>query len=338
LVHLNYLLSGVIAVNESRRRKEYQRAAPVVLFAYNRPKCFMRTLKALAANELAESTSLYLFLDGPKNEHDGVFAREIENYFDNIQGFLEKTKYKRSSNLGLKKNIVSGVSQILKHHDRAIFLEDDLVTSPYFLKYMNSSLELYETNPDVCQISGYSYLERYFKPSEERDTYFMRGGDCLAWGTWRRSWVHYVDDSKALLSEIYLRKLSKSFDRGGVYPFTQMLSDNITTERSWAINWYASTFLLNKYCLYPVKSLALHFPGDEGATNYTQLDSDPLMVPLADEPVIVGPIEVQEERVIACYYKQFLRQFRARLTTRVVKKIVCFARKIASVARKTDAH
>ncbi len=323
---------------KSTLKKDHQEATPVVLFAYNRQKCFLRTLQALAANELAESTSLYLFLDGPKNEQDELSSREVEAYFDNIQGFLKKTKYKRSSNLGLKKNIVSGVSQILEQHDRAIFLEDDLVTSRFFLRYMNSSLEIYEKNQDVCQVSGYSYLERYFKRPDERDTYFMRGGDCLAWGTWRRSWVDYVDDSEALLSEIYRKNLRKSFDRGGAYPFTQMLSDNTTTERSWAINWYASTFLLNKYCLYPVKSLALHLPSDEGATNYTQRDPDPLMVPLADEPVIVRPIEVQEEKVIAYYYKKFLRQYKARLSTRIVKKIVCFARKIASVARKTDAH
>ena len=226
-----------------------KRNAPVALFAYNRPKSFIRTVQALAENELAERTEIYLFLDGPKNEEDQNRSLEIESYFDNIKGFLTKTKYVRTSNYGLKRNIIAGVNQMMDLHDRAIFLEDDLVTSKYFLRFMNSSLELYENTEDVCQVSGYSYLEHYFKAFETHATYFLRGGDCLAWGTWRRAWAHYNDDSKALLLEINRRNLKKSFDRGGAYGFTKMLNANITNGRSWAINWHASTFLLNKYCL-----------------------------------------------------------------------------------------
>ncbi|CAM8624307.1 hypothetical protein MCEMSEM52_00257 [Burkholderiales bacterium] len=291
----------------------------------------MQTLQALAANEMAESTEIYLFLDGPKNEQDRILSEKTERHFDDIQGFLAKTKFKRSSNFGLKRNIVAGINQIMKLHDRAIVLEDDLITSRYFLRFMNSYLELYEKNLDVCQISGYSYLEKYFKTFEKPGTYFMRGGDCLAWGTWRRAWDYYDDDSKSLLSELQRKKLSKSFDRGGAYPYTEMLNANIKTGRSWAINWYASTFLLNKYCLYPVESHALHLSGDEGATNYAPSGPDPLLVRISGEPVTVEQIEVKEEKYIMDYYKRFLSQYRPHIITRVF-------RKISSVIRNLNAY
>ena len=40
--------------------------APVILFTYNRPEHTKRTIQALAANELAEETDLYVFSDAAK--------------------------------------------------------------------------------------------------------------------------------------------------------------------------------------------------------------------------------------------------------------------------------
>lgn len=38
-----------------------------------------------------------------------------------------------------------------------IVLEDDLVVSPYFLKYMNEALDFYEKEEQVISIHGYIY-------------------------------------------------------------------------------------------------------------------------------------------------------------------------------------
>jgi hypothetical protein len=41
--------------------------APVVLFVYSRPIHTRLTLEALSRNDLAESTELFVFADGPRN-------------------------------------------------------------------------------------------------------------------------------------------------------------------------------------------------------------------------------------------------------------------------------
>lgn len=49
--------------------------APVVVFAYNRKEHLKRTLEALAANEGADETSLYIYIDAPKEGLPRIVSR-----------------------------------------------------------------------------------------------------------------------------------------------------------------------------------------------------------------------------------------------------------------------
>ena len=55
-------------------------AAPVILFTYNRPDHTKRTIEALAANELAEETELYVFSDAAKKEADKCIPLLVQGY------------------------------------------------------------------------------------------------------------------------------------------------------------------------------------------------------------------------------------------------------------------
>lgn len=48
--------------------EETRSLAPVILFTYNRPEHTKRTIEALAANELAAETDLYVFSDAAKKK------------------------------------------------------------------------------------------------------------------------------------------------------------------------------------------------------------------------------------------------------------------------------
>ncbi|WAC01929.1 hypothetical protein N7U66_19120 [Lacinutrix neustonica] len=50
-------------------------------------------------------------------------------------------------------NIVEGVTQIIEKHGKIIVLEDDIITSPQFLTYMNAALNYYEKEEKVMHIS-----------------------------------------------------------------------------------------------------------------------------------------------------------------------------------------
>ena len=43
-----------------------KKTAPVILFTYNRPEHTRRTIEALAKNELAQDTELFVFSDAAK--------------------------------------------------------------------------------------------------------------------------------------------------------------------------------------------------------------------------------------------------------------------------------
>ena len=49
----------------------------------------------------------------------------------------------------LSKNIIESVSDILELHNNIIVVEDDILTSKAFLKYMNDALNFYQDNKNV---------------------------------------------------------------------------------------------------------------------------------------------------------------------------------------------
>ena len=72
-----------------------------------------------------------------------------------------------------------------------------------------------------------------------------------------------------------------------------MLKDQIEGKNnSWAVRWYASAFLNDKYTLYPGKSLIYHAGGDGSGTN-TGFDSM-LDVTLTDKSIRLVKINVEQ--------------------------------------------
>jgi len=48
---------------------------------------------------------------------------------------------------------------------RVIVLEDDHVTTPDFLTFMNAALDYYEANPKVFSVSGYAFPQKGCDPA-----------------------------------------------------------------------------------------------------------------------------------------------------------------------------
>jgi putative methyltransferase (TIGR04325 family) len=161
-----------------------------------------------------------------------------------------------------------------------------MVTSPWFLKYMNHALELYEAEDDAISIHGYVYpLERKLP-----ETFFLKGADCWGWATWKRGWDLFERDGTKLLNELEQKQLIHEFDYNGSYSYSGMLRDQIAgRNNSWAVRWYASAFLKNKYTLYPGKSLVENIGLDDSGTHCS--DSEEYSVELATKEVQLEKIE-----------------------------------------------
>ena len=129
-------------------------AAPVALFLYNRPNQARRTVEALQRNGMADQTPLFVFCDGARTAQDAPGVEAVRNFAGSITGFAAVEVIERERNLGLSASIIDGVGDICSRFGRVIVLEDDLVTAPHFLRYMNDGLDLYAADDRVIAVQG----------------------------------------------------------------------------------------------------------------------------------------------------------------------------------------
>ena len=269
--------------------------APIVLFIYNRPLHTLKTLEALERNELAEQSVLYVFADGPKknaSQEDLESINAARLVCRNIKWCKEIHIIESETNQGLANSIINGVTQVVNKYGSIIVLEDDLIVSNYFLKFMNEALIKYESEETVISISAFSYPIKNL-PS----LFFLKGADCWGWATWKRGWDLFEYDGKKLLHELEKLKSTYSFNYNDSYPFKQMLKDQIDGKNSsWAIRWYASAFLKNKITLYPSLSFVNNVGFDGSGTHCD--DKNHFETSLETRPKLFETIKIEENKEV----------------------------------------
>lgn len=296
--------------------------APTGLFVYNRPWHTRQTVEALRANAEAAQTSLHVFSDAPRNAGASQAVAEVRSYIRSITGFKTVTVIERENNFGLARSIIDGVTRLCEEWGRVIVIEDDMVTSPYFLKFMNEALDLYERDERVISIHGYVYPVKATLP----ETFFLKGADCWGWATWKRGWDLFEPDGQLLLQALKARKLTHRFDFDGAYPYTRMLKDQIKGKNnSWAIRWHASAFLKDKLTLYPGRSLVLNIGTDNSGTHCSTASE--LAGDIADSPIKVEPISVEQNVFARQQIIKFFKAARLMMPVRVLRKLMDMARR-----------
>ncbi len=288
--------------------------APIVLFVYNRPWHTRQTIEALQKNELAKESELFIYSDGPKNEKVVSEVTKVREYIKTVDGFRKVTIVERDCNWGLAKSIIEGVTKTVDKYGKVIVLEDDLVSSPYFLKYMNDGLEFYKDEEQVISIHGWVYPIGKKLP----ETFFLLGADCWGWGTWKRGWDLFGPDGTYLLSQLKKRKLLKRFDFDGALSYSRMLKNQIANRNdSWAVRWYASALLNNKLTLYPCKSLVSNIGLDSSGTHCSMTKVYDNV--LANEPIQVGNVLLQEDEQAYQAFRHYLLATKGGFWNRVVR-------------------
>lgn len=290
--------------------------APIALFAYARPDHTRRTIKALLDNPQARSSDLIVFSDAARTLEKQFAVDEVRAYLASVKGFRSVTVHHRPHNFGLAKSIIEGVNQVIREHDRVIVLEDDMVTSPHFLAYMNESLERFAGDDLVISIHGYVYPVKQRLP----EAFFLTGADCWGWATWRRGWQLFNPEGQELLNELKRRQLLMAFDFNGAYPYSKMLEGQIKgTNDSWAIRWYASAFLADKLTLYPGRSLVHNIGNDSSGTHCG--DSDTHDAELSSTPIDLSRVQVTPSTEGRTTFEAFFRQAQGNLSTRLLQRL-----------------
>lgn len=299
--------------------------APIVLFVYNRLWHARRVIEALKKNELASESEFFIYSDAAKNEKAIEQVNEVRKYIKQIDGFKKITIIEREKNCGLANSIIGGVTEIINEFGKIVVLEDDLLTSPYLLRFMNEALCLFSEDDRVVSIHGWRFPTNVILP----EAFFLRGADCWGWSTWRRGWDLFNPNGQALLEDIDRRGLRKAFDVNGTYPYSKMLEDQIKgVNDSWAIRWYASAFLAEKLTLYPGRSLVHNIGNDSSGTHCSKTDM--LDVKLSSTRIDLKYVNVTPSIEGRAAQEDFFRRTQGGLVSKVLDRIKRVVSKVVS--------
>jgi len=156
--------------------------APIGLSVYRRLDHLRQTLTALRENTLAAESPLYVFSDAPR-PGDEQAVSEVRRYLETVDGFLSVEIIERHENSRVANNR-GGQRLLLDTFGEMIWLEEDIVTAPRFLEFMNAALEYYRVKDGVVSVTGYSPplgLPRDY----DGDVYFLQRFNAWGFAIWK---------------------------------------------------------------------------------------------------------------------------------------------------------
>ena len=301
--------------------------APVIVFSYNRPNHLRQTLETLAKNDLAQESVLYIFCDGAKpgaTEEQRQRIVENRNVAHSAEGFKEVFVVEAPHNKGLANSIIDGVTDVINKYGKVIVLEDDLLTSPFFLDYMNSALDFYEFRPGVMSISANRPpMEELEIPKEyPYDVFVCLRSYSTGWATWKNRW-NQVDWSMDYLDELLKHpEQIEAFNRAGDDMTKMLLLQRHGKIDSWAIRFSFAHFKEHLVAILPcisyVDNIGFDGSGIHSGVNTTNEYRNNLSLSVK-EPRFVDLI-YEDSRIINAFYNRFCEKKRP-LYQRVVNAL-----------------
>lgn len=297
--------------------------APILLFTYKRLAPLKKTVEALKQNQLAQISDLFIFSDGPKSDADVDQIDEIRSFLKTVDGFRTVEIEASEANKGLATSIIDGVTKVFERYDRVIVLEDDLLTTPNFLKYMNNAMSYYEASAKAFSISAYSFDLRHNEDAQNT-TYFLNRGWSWGWGTWKDRWQDVDWNVADYASFSKDRKRQKEFAAGGS-DLNKMLQKQMTGQLdSWAIRWFYHQYKVSGLTLYPLASKVYNNGFDDYATHTS--GSEKRYVPYLDTEHAIDFEFPKTVKIHPGYQKIFCRKMgvlsRLRSKLETILKIV----------------
>lgn len=243
--------------------------APIILFVYNRKDKTEQCINALIKNAEAKHSDLYIFADGPKSQKDFEKVQEVRDYLSRevVLNTFQNVFFEYADiNKGLANSIIYGVSYVLNIYGKAIIVEDDLIVTEDFLKYMNNALNFYESDFRYGSISAYTYPMDELK-NYPYDIYVTQKGECWGWATWKNRWddvdwkvIDYENYRKNRRMRWKFERLESGLDR--------MLCNQMNGKiDSWAVRWCYHLMKKGQWTVYPRISKAENIGRDGSGTN-----------------------------------------------------------------------
>lgn len=238
--------------------------APICLFTYNRLDETVQTINALKNNYLAKDSDLIIFSDGPKDKQSINKVFELRQFLKSVGGFKSIILHESSENKGLANSIITGVTQIINVYGKVIVVEDDLITMPNFLDFMNQALDYYIHIQKIQSVNGFS-----LKIECKDDIYFHNRTFPWGWGTWKDRWSKNLFDIGEIEKKIESNSsLLVEFKKECGNDMARMLKDSFSgVINSWYIRWAFNHFINRTCAVFPNTSKIINIGFDIEATH-----------------------------------------------------------------------
>lgn len=301
--------------------------APVAIFVYNRLSNTREVIDALKKNDLAQETEIFIYSDAPKSERSAKDVRKVREYIQTITGFKTVTIIERKENFYIEKNITEGVTELVNKYGKIIVLEDDGVTAPNFLTFMNEALNFYEKYEDVMHIATFTFIKM---PDNYNRTLLWHYSENTGggWGTWKRAWdtfKWFQSENEGLegLTQEHKNKL----ELDGAF---RCLNNLKLHPIPWDICWYIAITKNHGLAVNSPRSLIKN-NGLSNGTHFTLLNKllgkSPFEVNLADPTqMIIFEDKIEENaeaiRLLKSFYFRLANRKRDRILGYILKPLV----------------
>lgn len=299
--------------------------APIIVFAYNRPEHLKKTLEALGKNKEAKESDLFIFIDGPKSDsmmrkNEAVYA--VAKQYE--IGFFKDVVIKRANkNKGLARSVISGVDEIINQYGKVIVTEDDSVSSPAYLSFMNGALDYYGDKDYIWSIGGYTVPIK-IPDKYSYDVIVTQRSSSYAWATWINRWKKIdwkVKDYQRFRWNVCKRR---EFNKWGT-DRASMLDDQMNGRiNSWAIRFDYAMYKNRMFNVLPTHSLIQNI-GHDGSGTHSMVDTsdkDPFSVVLSEECQTYDFDIVPVEDFIRREYVQFFKTSKRYLVKRYIENLM----------------
>lgn len=238
----------------------------IAVFCYKRAGKLKACIEALLKNPECPNFDIIFFSDGYKSEQDKNGVLETRSYIESITGFKNVIKHFRERNLSTGPNFHEGIEYLRNNYEEFIVVEDDLIVSSNYIKYMLDALDFYRNEKSVFCVTGYVYpINIGLYPF---DTIIYKRFCSYGWAGWADRFKNVIWSNKEL--DVLMKTLpgfEKQLNAEG-YDLSRMLRKQIDGRIStWDVQLQVHVSQNNLKVVYPALSKVNNIGFDEESTN-----------------------------------------------------------------------
>lgn len=243
----------------------------IAVFCYKRAAKLKASIEALLRNPECAAMDIIFFCDGHKGEKDLPGVEATRAYINSLTGFKNVYKHFREKNWSTGPNFFAGINYLRNNYEQFIVVEDDLVVTPNYVRYMLDALEFYKDEGAVFCISGFAFPLK--KKNYSYDT-VIHGRFCsYGWASWGDKVKGVIWDKDGLQNLVATSSNFKTQLNEEGHDLYRTLKKQINgTISTWDIQMQVHVAKHGMKVVYPVLSKAHNIGFDNESTNTFGLD------------------------------------------------------------------